>query len=111
MRVFTNLLSLIVAIGVIWFSIVNRHHVTVTLDPFPLSFTAPLYLPVLLAALLGLIAGGIVSWRQSGGRRARLRQTERERDALQRSLDQAERKNETVGEKPAEPPRREVAEL
>lgn len=96
MRLISNILSLIIAVAVIWFSIANRHTVTLTLDPFPLSFTAPLYLPVLLAALLGLIAGGIVSWRQSGGRRARLRQAERQRDALQRDLERAETKDDAT---------------
>jgi len=43
-------------------------------------------LPVLVAVLLGLVAGGVISWRTGRTRRARLRAAERERDELQRNL-------------------------
>lgn len=109
MRLISNLLSLLIAVGVIWFSIANRHAVTLTLDPIPLSFTAPLYLPVLLAALLGLIAGGFVSWRHGGSRRAQLRQAERQRDTLQRNLDKAEAEDRVTPSSDADR-RREIAE-
>ncbi len=90
MRLISHLLTLLIAAIVVWFAIANRHAVELTLDPFPLSFSAPLYLPVLLAALLGLIVGGFISWRTAGNKRARLRQAERQRDELRRNLNRME---------------------
>ncbi len=97
MRLISQILTLIIAICVVWFAIANRHPVDLTLDPFPLSFSAPLYLPVLIAALVGMIAGGVISWRSGGGRRARLRRAERQRDALRRDLDRLEAKTPSAG--------------
>jgi len=94
MRLFSNLLTLLIAAVVIWFAIANRHMVELTLDPFPMSFQAPLYLPILLAALLGLLAGGFISWRSGSSKRARLRQAERQRDALRHDLDRLETRDQ-----------------
>ncbi len=86
MRAISSFLTIVIAAIVVWFAIANRHAVELTLDPLPLSVSVPFYLPVLIAVLLGLIAGGLISWRASGGRRSRLRQAERQRDELQQSL-------------------------
>ena len=92
MRLLSHLVTLAIAVAVVWFAIANRHVVDFTLDPFPLSLSLPLYLPVLVAALLGLIAGGIISWRAGRTRRTRLRQAERMRDDLQPNLERFESK-------------------
>ena len=92
MRFISHLVTLVIAVAVIWFAIANRHAVDLAFDPLPLSLTLPLYLPVLVAALLGLIAGGIISWRAGRARRSRLRLAERERADLQRNLDRSEAK-------------------
>jgi uncharacterized integral membrane protein len=92
MRFISHLVTLVIAVAVIWFAIANRHAVDLAFDPLPLSLTLPLYLPVLVAALLGLIAGGIISWRAGRARRSRLRLAERERADLRRNLDRFESK-------------------
>jgi len=53
---------------ILFFSFANRGPVTVSLDPFPNdqfalgSFEAPLFLVVLAAMAVGVIAGGFSSW-------------------------------------------------
>mgnify|MGYP002631650226 CR=1 FL=1 len=86
MRAISSLLTIALAVIVVWFAIANRHSVELTFDPFPLSLSVPFYLPVLIAVLFGLIAGGLISWRAAGGRRSRLRLAERQRDELQKNL-------------------------
>lgn len=92
MRFLTHIVTLAIAVIVIWFAIANRHVVDLTFDPLPLSLSLPFYLPVLVAMLLGLVAGGVISWRAGRTRRARYRAAERERDELQRSLDRPTQK-------------------
>ena len=86
MRFLAHIVTLAIAVIVIWFAIANRHQVDLTFDPLPLSFSLPFYLPVFAGVLLGLVAGGVISWRTGRTRRARLRAAERERDELQHSL-------------------------
>ena len=58
------------------FAVANRHWVTVSFDPFnssdpSLSVDLPLFVVILLSAILGVLAGGIVTWiRQGRWRRA-----------------------------------------
>src|SRR6185437_7127832 len=69
---------LVVALGVIFvaFAVANRHWVTVSFDPFvsadpSFSTTLPLFLVIILAAVLGVVAGGCATWcRQRRWRRA-----------------------------------------
>ena len=89
MRAISSFLTIVIAAIVVWFAIANRHIVPLTLDPLPLSISVPFFLPVLVAVLLGLIAGGLLSLRAAGERRARLRRAERQRDELQQNLDDA----------------------
>ena len=86
MRFLTHIVTLVIAVIVIWFAIANRHQVDLTFDPLPLSLSLPFYLPVLAGVLMGLVAGGFISWRTGRTRRARLRAAERERDKLQHNL-------------------------
>jgi uncharacterized integral membrane protein len=53
---------------ILFFALANRGSVKISLDPFPggelggASFEAPLFLVVLAAAALGVVAGGASSW-------------------------------------------------
>ncbi|MEQ8246600.1 MAG: lipopolysaccharide assembly protein LapA domain-containing protein [Alphaproteobacteria bacterium] len=87
MRALSSLLTIVIAAIVVWFAIANRHIVPLTFDPLPLSIELPFFLPILIAVLLGLLAGGLISLRAAGERRARLRRAERQRDELQQNLD------------------------
>ena len=58
------------------FAVANRHLVTVSLDPFNASdpsigFTLPLFVVIIVMAILGVVAGGFATWfRQRHWRRA-----------------------------------------
>jgi uncharacterized integral membrane protein len=69
---------LVVSLGVIFvvFAVANRHPVTVSFDPLvsadpSLSVTLPLFLVIIAAAAIGVVAGGCATWfRQRRWRRA-----------------------------------------
>lgn len=75
-KFFTALVLIPVAIIFIVFAVANRHLVTVSFDPFNSSnpsvgVTLPLFVVIILAAILGVIAGGMATWfRQGRWRRA-----------------------------------------
>jgi uncharacterized integral membrane protein len=77
MRKFFSALVL-VPLGLIFtvFAVANRHLVTVSLDPFNSSdpsvgFTSPLFVLIIVVAILGVVAGGSATWfRQRHWRRA-----------------------------------------
>jgi uncharacterized integral membrane protein len=80
------------------FAVVNRHSVTVSLDPFggdspALSATLPLFLLILVLLGIGVLAGGITTWlgqakwrRSARQLHSELRAVQRERDALKAEL-------------------------
>ena len=61
-KILTWLLVLPLFVVVAAFAVGNRGAVTVDLDPLPLAFEGPLYLVVMAAAFLGLLAGGGATW-------------------------------------------------
>jgi uncharacterized integral membrane protein len=77
MRKFLTGLVLI-PLGLIFivFAVANRHLVTVSFDPFnssnpAIAFTLPLFVVIILVAILGVVAGGSATWlRQRHWRRA-----------------------------------------
>ncbi len=72
----TGLVLIPVGLILIVFAVANRHLVTVSLDPFSASdpsvgFTLPLFVVIILVAILGVVAGGAATWfRQRRWRRA-----------------------------------------
>lgn len=72
------LIGLPLAVLAVLFAISNRTPVVFELWPLPFELEAPRFLPVLAAALIGFLAGGIIAW--FGGsdnrRKARLRGAE-----------------------------------
>ncbi len=66
------------------FAVANRHQVTVSLDPFnssdpSLSVSLPLFVIIIAAAILGVLAGGSATW--FGQRRWRRAARRHEADA------------------------------
>jgi hypothetical protein len=62
------------------FAIANRHSVTVVFDPFGndiegLHLTAPLFIVLFLAVMLGVLLGGVGSWLAQGKYRKLARST------------------------------------
>ena len=77
MRKFLTVL-VVIPLGLIFivFAVANRHLVTVSFDPFnsvnpSLAVTLPLFVVIVVVAILGVAAGGIATWfRQRHWRRA-----------------------------------------
>lgn len=63
----TALIVIPLGLVLVTFAVANRHFVTVSFDPFladdpSLSVTLPLFLLLILAAALGVLAGGCAVW-------------------------------------------------
>jgi uncharacterized integral membrane protein len=75
-KFFTALVLIPLGLLFIVFAVANRHLVTVSLDPFNTSdpsvgFTLPLFVVIIVVAILGVAAGGLATWfRQRHWRRA-----------------------------------------
>ncbi|HET7715225.1 MAG TPA: LapA family protein [Bauldia sp.] len=88
MRRFLVLIILIpLAVVIVFFSVANRDNVTVSLDPFStpspaLFFTAPLFVVLFGALVLGLLIGGIATWVRQGRWRRAARNAESEAERL-----------------------------
>jgi uncharacterized integral membrane protein len=69
---------IVIPLGLIFvvFAVANRHFVTVSFDPFnvadpSLSISLPLFVLLIVVAILGVVAGGCATWfRQRRWRRA-----------------------------------------
>jgi uncharacterized integral membrane protein len=85
-KIFNGLVVLPLAIVFVIFAVANRHMVRVSFDPFNTadpawSLNMPLFVLILLAAISGVAAGGVVTWfRQGRWRRAARRHAADARD-------------------------------
>ena len=84
---FLRLLVLaVVAIVLILFAFANRQWVTISLDPFgaadnaAVAIAAPLFAVVIVAAMLGVIAGAAATWLSQGRHRRAARSSRAEAD-------------------------------
>ncbi len=87
-----NLVKIIVlapvAILLLIFAFANRHIVTVSFDPFvagdipAFAITAPLFLILILAIMVGVVAGGAATWLAQGKYRRAARQHRAEAERL-----------------------------
>lgn len=77
MKIFFWIVFFFLALAVVLFAIANRGAVTVSLDPFPVAFAAPLYLVALGAALIGILGTGLGVMRGSWRARRRVRRAEK----------------------------------
>src|SRR5436305_2980403 len=75
-KFFTALIVIPLGLLFVVFAVANRHFVTVSFDPFnshdpSVAIALPLFAVIILVAILGVLAGGIVTWfRQRFWRRA-----------------------------------------
>jgi len=75
-KFFTALVVIPIAVIFLVFAIANRRLVTVSFDPFnstdpSVGVTLPLFLVIIVVAILGVVAGGVATWfRQRHWRRA-----------------------------------------
>jgi len=111
MKSIRRLLALVIfvplAIVVAVLAAVNRHPVRIVLDPFApeqpaLDVQVPLFLLLLGAVLLGVLAGGIATWFGQQRYRGQARRARAEASRLQRELDEL-RRRQLSGEPPVRP--------
>ena len=86
MRFFNTFIAVVVALLVVLFAVSNRQRVTVEIWPFPFQISLGLYAVILLAVLVGFIAGAIGAWMTGGKRRRAHRATRRHVKQLEESL-------------------------
>jgi len=94
-----------VAVALLGFAVANRSVVSVKLDPFDLIepavvFDVPLFLPVFLSLMIGILAGGCAMWLSQGRHRRAVRMHLRTIELLRR---QSEDRN-TPRNSPSLPP-------
>jgi uncharacterized integral membrane protein len=82
-----------ITVLIVTFAIVNRHAVPVSFDPFGsdlpgLRFEVPLFIVMFACAMLGVVAGSLVTWLRQGRNRRALREA---RSDLAHIRDEAER--------------------
>ena len=90
------LLLLPLMVTFVAFAIANRHLVTLSLDPTPLSIEAPLYGLVYAGIFAGLVTGGLIAWMRAGRVRRRLREEQRAVRRLEGELRKAKDAVETA---------------
>jgi uncharacterized integral membrane protein len=85
-RFFKVAILALCAVILLGFAFANRDFVTVSFDPFAssdnaaFSFPAPLFAVVIVAAMLGVVAGAAATWLSQGRHRRASRQSRREAD-------------------------------
>jgi uncharacterized integral membrane protein len=86
------LVTALVALLCVVFAVSNRAGVTLAFWPLGLDLSAPLYLIVLLALLVGFLTGLFVAWIWSWGARRTARARGRRIEILERDLAVAEQR-------------------
>jgi uncharacterized integral membrane protein len=86
-RLFLIFIALPLAILLVLLAIANRGPVTLSLDPFSketpaLAFTAPFFVYLLGALMLGVLLGGVATWLRQGYHRRNERAFKREAEQL-----------------------------
>ena len=66
-KFFSTLFVVLLGLIFVTFAVANRHFVTVSFDPFnsaspSIYFTMPLFVLIIVVAILGVIAGGMATW-------------------------------------------------
>jgi uncharacterized integral membrane protein len=82
-KFFTALIVIPLGLLLVVFAVANRHFVTVSFDPFnardpAVGIAMPLFVVIILVAILGVVAGGIATWIRQGYWRRSARQYEAE---------------------------------
>jgi uncharacterized integral membrane protein len=98
LRFLKYLIYIPVAALLIAFALANHEFVRVSLDPFTnrdnaaLSFDAPLFVVMILAGMVGVVAGGLAVWFGQGRYRRAARRLRSEAERLKADLQAAEPK-------------------
>ena len=91
-RLFKLLFLIPVALVLLALAEANRHSVTIFLDPFAgptpegTQIAVPLYIVMLLAAMVGIVLGGVATWWEQGKYRRAARRARSEVESLRAEL-------------------------
>jgi uncharacterized integral membrane protein len=96
------------AILIVMFAVANRASVAVSLDPFStvapaFSVHVPLFLALLLALIVGVLAGGVGAWLKQAKWRRAARRLERDLRAARAEAEDAQRRLAAAQAPPAIP--------
>ncbi len=86
MKLIGRLVLGLIAIVIVTFALANRDPVTLSLWPFAEDVTLPIYMAVLGALVVGLVAGGAISWLPKHRLRRHARSAERRAASLERAV-------------------------
>ena len=100
-KFFSALVVIPLGIFFVIFAVANRHLVTVSFDPFnsatpTVAVTLPLFVVIIAAAMLGVVAGGMATWFRQGRFRRAARQHEAEARRMRTQL--ADLRSQPAGE-------------
>jgi uncharacterized integral membrane protein len=108
MRLLAWAVAVPVTLAVVLFTLSNRQTVTLALFPFPSTIDAPVYLVGFAGALVGFLAGGLITWLSGHRWRRRAREAARDKHiaevetaGLKRQLAAAKRPPEAGSTEPA----------
>ncbi|HLZ04585.1 MAG TPA: LapA family protein [Bradyrhizobium sp.] len=98
-KFFSTLFAILLGLIFVTFAVANRHLVTVSFDPFnsanpSVSTSMPLFVLIIVVAILGVIAGGCATW--FGQRRWRRAARLHEADARTAKAQLAELRSQAV---------------
>jgi uncharacterized integral membrane protein len=91
-QLFIVLILVPLAFAAVALATVNRHDITIYLDPLAttpsagIQVTAPLYIVVFAAVMAGVILGGVTTYLEQGKYRRTARRVRREVEVLQKEL-------------------------
>ena len=103
-RILRVVIFIPIAIVLILLSIANRQDVILALNPFEpqdqiLSITAPFFVFIFVAIMVGIIIGSILTWFSQGRHRQKARQTEAESIKWHREADKQKAKAEDLAQR------------
>jgi len=87
-KAIVSVLSFLFAVFVVLFAVSNRAAVTIEFWPLPFEWTAGLYVPVLIALVLGFAAGTVAAWLMGAPKRRQARQNKDRIRSLERLVNE-----------------------
>ena len=89
----------VVGIVVVLFAVSNHSLVLIDFWPLPFLHESPIYMPVLIAGIIGFLFGGIVSWFSASSSRKQARKAKRQVSNLEKDLVVLQNKIDDLDEK------------
>jgi len=85
-RIITVPVLVVLTLVLVSFALSNREPVVLGLFPLPYELSLPMFIPVLVACFLGLLAGGFTVWVSAGKHRRKAKESRKQADELARQV-------------------------